>query len=54
MAPIQSYLELSLEEDREAATVGGREDKLSVEGTITAVLVLLNTTTTIMVDTTTG
>ena len=68
MALIPSSLVLSLEEDQEAATVGGSEDKLqgkinqeqdslgwrlfSVEGTITAEIVLHNITTTIMVDTT--
>ena len=68
MALIPSSLVLSLEEDQEAATVGGSEDKLqgkinqeqdslgwrlfSVEGTITAVIVLRNITTAIMVDTT--
>ena len=68
MALIPSFSVLSLEEDQEAATVGGRKDKLqgkinqeqdslgwrlfSVEGTITAEIVLHNITTTIMVDTT--
>jgi len=68
MALIPSSLVLSLEEDQEAATVEGGEDKhqgkinqeqgsldwvtFLVEGTITAVIVLHNTTTIIMVDTT--
>jgi len=68
MELIPSFLVLSLEEDQEAATVGGREDKhqgkisqeqgslgwitFLVEGTITVVIVPHNTTTTIMVDTT--
>ena len=67
MALIPSSLVLSLEEDQEAVTVGGRKDKLQgkinqeqgslgwilflVEATITAVTVL-HSPTTIMVDTT--
>jgi len=67
MALIPSSLVLSLEEDQEAATVGGRKDKpqgkinqeqgslgwilFLVEATITAVTVL-HSPTTIMVDTT--
>ena len=68
MVLIPSSSVLSLEEAQEAVTVGGRKDKLQgkinqeqgslgwilflVEATITAVIVLHNPTTTIMVDTT--
>ena len=68
MALIPSFSVLSLEEDQEAATVGGRKDKLQgkinqeqgslgwilflVEATITAVTAHHHSPTTIMVDTT--